>query len=208
MDRSAESRAVLIAKWRLVCPLGDPRPKRTTAGFIELLLSAQTASGAIPASTVHDVYQYGWPRNGSWCAYALQRAGQTKAAARWHHWVAATLLPHRHRFVEAMDAVRNGSVIGRSMLPARFTLDGREEPQGESEEEWPNFQTDCYGFWLWALADHLTRGGELDDVLREAYELVVGYLLVAGDTPCFGLLGRTSRQRAYLQSRCSRCRSP
>ncbi|WP_077488792.1 glycoside hydrolase family 15 protein [Sinomonas mesophila] len=157
----------------------------TTAGSIELLLSAQNATGAIPASPVHDVYQYGWLRDGSWCAYALQRAGQADAASRWHHWVAATLLSHRHRFAEATDAVRNGVITGRSMLPARFTLEGSEEPQGESEEEWPNFQTDCYGFWLWALADHLTHGGELDDVLRDASELVVGYLLVAGETPCF-----------------------
>jgi hypothetical protein len=152
---------------------------------IDLLLAAQTDVGAIPASTVHDIYQYGWLRDGSWCAYALDRAGHTSAAAAWHEWVARTLLAHRERVDEAIRAVRNGAVTGRVMMPARFTLAGEEESPGDSEQEWPNFQTDCYGFWLWTLADHVRRGGLLDDTKSAAARLVVDYLLVAGETPCF-----------------------
>ncbi len=157
----------------------------TASTSVQLLLDAQTEQGAIPASTVHDVYRYGWLRDGSWCAYALQRAGHTEAVAAWHHWVARTLLAHEHRIAEALQAVAAGRVDGQVMMPARFTLDGREEDLGDSEQEWPNFQTDCYGFWLWALADHLRRGGHLDDTLREGARLVVRYLLGAGDTPCY-----------------------
>ena len=157
----------------------------TSAGSIELLAAAQTAAGSIPASTVHDVYRYGWLRDGSWCAYALQRAGRTDAVSAWHHWVARTLLAHEHRFDQALAAVRAGTVNGQVMMPARFTLDGREEDPGDSEEEWPNFQSDCYGFWLWALADHITQGGRLDDTLTAGAELVIRYLLEAGDTPCY-----------------------
>ena len=161
----------------------------TPTSLIELLVQAQTRSGSIPASTVHDIYQYGWLRDGSWCAYALQRAGHTDAAAAWHHWVAETLLAHEHRFEEAIAAVRAGTVNGRVMMPARFTLDGHEEALGGSEEEWPNFQTDCYGFWLWALADHLTRSGDasgtVTETLAAAARLVIRYLLVTGETPCF-----------------------
>ena len=124
----------------------------TSANSVELLVSAQTAEGAIPASTGHDIYRYGWLRDGSWCAYALDRAGQTGRAAAWHHWVARTLLAHEHRVNEALHAVRTGTVTGRVMMPARFTLDGREEAPGDSEEERPNFQTDCYSFWLWTPA--------------------------------------------------------
>ena len=155
------------------------------ATSVELLASAQTAEGAFPASTVHDVYQYGWLRDGSWCAYALDRAGRADAAAAWHRWVAKTLLAHELRFEQAIQAVRTGVVHGAVMMPARFTLDGREESPGITDEEWPNFQTDCYGFWLWALADHITRRGRLDDTLRSAARLVIRYLLVAGDTPCY-----------------------
>jgi isomaltose glucohydrolase len=157
----------------------------TAADSVELLLAAQKATGAIPASTVHEIYQYGWLRDGSWCAHALDRAGHAEAAAAWHHWVARTLLAHEHRFHDALQAIRTGTVNSRAMMPARFTLDGREENAGDGEEEWPNFQTDCYGLWLWALADHIMHGGRLDRTLTEAAQLVIRYLLEAGDTPCY-----------------------
>lgn len=156
---------------------------------VELLAGAQTSVGAIPASTVHEIYQYGWLRDGSWCAYALEQAGKPAATAAWHHWVATTLLAHEHRVDEALAAVAAGTVDGQVMMPARFTLTGEEERQGhgeqDGEEEWPNFQTDCYGFWLWALADHLRRGGILTDPLERAARLVVRYLLGGAETPCF-----------------------
>jgi GH15 family glucan-1,4-alpha-glucosidase len=152
---------------------------------VELLAGAQTAGGSIPASTVHEIYQYGWLRDGSWCAYALDRAGKPAATAAWHHWVATTLLAHEHRVDEAIAAVAADKVDGQVMMPARFTLTGEEESSSDSEEEWPNFQTDCYGFWLWALADHLRRGGTLDDPLERAARLVLRYLLGAAETPSY-----------------------
>lgn len=157
----------------------------TVRGSIDLLAAAQTTEGAFPASTVHEIYQYGWLRDGSWCAYALDRSGHSTAAAAWHHWVASTLLRHEHRVDEALEAIRRNAVTGAVMLPARFTLAGEEETPGETEEEWPNFQTDCYGFWLWALADHVKRGGEFTPPLRAAAGLTVRYLMGAGEVPCF-----------------------
>ena len=159
------------------------RSALTVQRSIDLLAGSQTPQGAIPASTVHELYQYGWLRDGSWCAYALDRAGRTPAAAAWHHWVAATLLRHEHRVDQALAAVRTNTVNGAVMLPARFTLTGEQEPQ--AAEAWPNFQTDCYGFWLWALADHVARGGHLDPTLEQGARLVIRYLLGAGDVPCF-----------------------
>ena len=165
----------------------------TLSSSVKLLAQAQTPEGSIPASTVHDVYQYGWLRDGSWCAYALQRAGRSGEATAWHRWVAKTLLAHEHRFDEAIAAVQAGTVNGQVMMPARFTLDGQEEDPGDAEEEWPNFQTDCYGFWLWALAQHhagSAGAGELDETVLDettsaAVRLVIRYLLVAAETPCF-----------------------
>jgi GH15 family glucan-1,4-alpha-glucosidase len=158
----------------------------TASRSVELLVAAQTRWGSIPASTEHEVYQFGWLRDGSWCAYALDVAGHHEPAQAWHQWVARTLLDHEARFGEACEAVRSDRVTGAVMMPARFTLDGHEEvPDADAEEEWPNFQTDCYGFWLWALADHVGRGGSLDETLTAAADLVVRYLLVAGQTPCF-----------------------
>jgi isomaltose glucohydrolase len=157
----------------------------TATDSVRLLAAAQTAQGAIPASSVHDIYQYGWLRDGSWCAYALDRAGHAESASRWHHWVARTLIAHQARVEQALAAVRSGAVNGRIMMSARFTLDGHEEHHGENAEEWPNFQTDCYGFWLWALADHIGRGGRLDEALTEAARIVIRYLIQAGDIPCY-----------------------
>lgn len=49
-----------------------------------------------------------------------------------------------------MNGAVNVAVNGAVMMPARFTLDGGEEVAADGDvEEWPNFQTDCYGFWLW-----------------------------------------------------------
>ena len=158
----------------------------TASRSVELLVAAQTRWGSIPASTEHKVYQFGWLRDGSWCAYALDVAGHHEQAQAWHQWVARTLLEHEARFDEACEAVRTDAVTGAVMMPARFTLDGHEEvPDADGEDEWPNFQTDCYGFWLWALADHVTRGGLIDDTLAAAADLVVRYLLVAGRTACY-----------------------
>jgi isomaltose glucohydrolase len=159
------------------------RSALTVQRSIELLAGAQTPQGAIPASTAHQTYQFGWLRDGCWCAYALDRAGRSLAAAAWHHWVAATLLRHAHRVEQALAAIRRGTVNPAVMLPARFTLTGQEETRGG--EAWPNFQTDCYGLWLWALADHVRRGGHLDPTLEQAARLVVRYLLGAGQLPCF-----------------------
>jgi GH15 family glucan-1,4-alpha-glucosidase len=113
------------------------RSALTVQRSIDLLAGSQTPQGAIPASTVHELYRYGWLRDGSWCAYALDRAGRTPAAAAWHHWVAATLLRHEHRVDQALAAVRTNTVNGAVMLPARFTLTGEQEPQ--AAEAWPNW---------------------------------------------------------------------
>jgi len=43
---------------------------------VEVIAGSQTASGGYPASPVHAVYRYGWVRDGSWCACAMDRVGQ------------------------------------------------------------------------------------------------------------------------------------
>lgn len=155
----------------------------TLALSADIIAGSQTAAGAYPASPVHDVYRYSWLRDGSWCAYAMDRAGRRASADAWHRWIAGVLLRHEHRVVEALEAVENGTVHGRVMLPARFTLDGEEQPPGT--EEWPDFQLDCYGHWLWTVADHVQRGGELEASVEAAARLVVRYLMKAAELPCY-----------------------
>lgn len=149
---------------------------------VEIIRGSQTATGAYPASPAHEVYRYGWLRDGSWCAQAMDRAGPGSASA-WHRWVAEVLLRHERCVEEALDAVRGGTVDGHAMVPARFTLEGEEE--GAGGEDWPNFQLDCYGHWVWALADHLARGGELDAPMEAAARLVIRYLMGAAELACY-----------------------
>jgi len=79
------------------------------------------------------------------------------------------------------DPSRHGQPCGHAAR--RFTLSGQEETR--AGQAWPNFQTDGYGLWLWALADHVRRGGHLDPTLDHAARLVVRYLLGTGEVPCF-----------------------
>ena len=74
------------------------------------------AAGAYPASPVHEVYRYGWLRDGSWCAHAMDRVGGQASAAAWHRWVAEAVLRHEHRVAEALEALRDGNIDGRVML--------------------------------------------------------------------------------------------
>jgi len=79
----------------------------------------------------------------------------------------------------------HGDVDPARMPPARFTLEGELEPPAEGGEAWPNFQLDCYGTWLWALNEHVERGGELTEEHRAAGRVVSEYLQAAGTAACF-----------------------
>lgn len=123
---------------------------------VETILAGQHPGGGLIASPSFATYNYCWIRDGSFIAYALDRVGQGAAAARFHQWVACTVLRHRGRAEAAIAraAVDLPPAEGQ-YLYCRYTLDGKEEDNG-----WPNLQLDGYGAWLWALEQHLTaRGG-------------------------------------------------
>ncbi len=89
----------------------------------------------------------------------------------------------------AGDGVRRATaagVAGRAPNPAdllhtRYTVNG--EP---GEEEWPNFQLDGLGTWLWALGDHSHRTGHAPDAaVREAVGLAADYLAALWSLPCY-----------------------
>ena len=66
------------------------------------------------------------------------------------------------------------------MLETRFTLDGRAVDDG-----WWDFQTDGYGTWLWAVAEHARRHDLHLERWAEGIELSVRYLLSSWRRPCF-----------------------
>src|SRR5690554_4137001 len=144
-----------------------------------LLLGWQDESGGFPASPGFSQYPYSWLRDGSYIAWALGCAGERGAAARFHGWVARTLLKHEVRIRELLRARAAGKPIpGESLLPARFTLAGEW-----LEDGWPNFQMDGYGQWLWSVGEHVRAGGDAPG--RDAVTLAAEYVAAFWNEPCY-----------------------
>jgi GH15 family glucan-1,4-alpha-glucosidase len=150
---------------------------------VERLLGYQHANGSFVASPDFAEYDYCWLRDTSFVAYALDLAGEHQAASRFHGWVGRTLdgiagvideaiAQHRHGFSPAADA----------MPPARFSLDGRIVV-----DDWPNFQVDGYGTWLWALGEHVERTDQpgLPEKLVPSVARVADYVAAFALSPCF-----------------------
>lgn len=149
---------------------------------VELMKAAQAASGAIIACPNFPAYRYCWFRDGSFAAHALALAGETEAAHRFHHWAARTLLAHREDAAMAIGAAWHEELPARC-LQARYTLHGSRDGQ-----EWPNFQLDGLGIWLWSAREHLRlSGASPPGEWMAAFELIAEYLDALWDSPCFDL---------------------
>lgn len=147
------------------------------------ILRHQHDSGAFVASADFAQYQYCWLRDGSFTAYALDRAGRHDAARRFHEWCAAAVNRAAPRISAALEQLSAGLAVPASaMPPARFSLDG-----SIVEDEWPNFQVDGYGTWLWSLWQHLGTSSEVElpEGLRSAAEQAAAYLNGFGTSACF-----------------------
>ena len=156
----------------------DPLARRSIA----VLTGGQARSGAFIASPAFPVYRYAWLRDGAVCAVALDVAGEDRAARAFHDWAVSSIERHRP-MIEAAIARLAGGEMPRpdSMPPARYTLDGALEADGD--EPWPNFQIDGYGMWLWALGQH--SDGDTDAATRSASDLVARYLRASWRLKCF-----------------------
>jgi GH15 family glucan-1,4-alpha-glucosidase len=150
---------------------------------VDSILRLQSGNGAFIASPDFAEYHYSWLRDGSFSAYALDRAGEHDASRHFHTWANA-----------AVDGIKDiiDDVIGRHvrgerldpshMPPARFALDG-----STVTDDWPNFQIDGYGTWLWSLGQHLLITGQ-DEVPAEfvaSVERVGRYLSSFALSPCY-----------------------
>lgn len=150
---------------------------------IDMLLSNQAASGAFPACPSFPTYRYSWLRDGSFIAYALDRVGEHAAARRFHRWAAATVVNQASRLSALQVKLASGRELAADdFLPARYLMDGTVQ-----DDDWPNFQLDGYGAWLWGFAAHLGLAGD-DGLLEElgpAVSLILDYLRSCWRLPCF-----------------------
>jgi GH15 family glucan-1,4-alpha-glucosidase len=79
---------------------------------------------------------------------------------------------------------RSGEKLAESeILHTRYRLDGTDGEPGN----WPNFQLDGFGTWLWALNEHHKQNPEmqLSKELFDAAGLVADYLSGLWSLPCY-----------------------
>jgi GH15 family glucan-1,4-alpha-glucosidase len=149
---------------------------------IEIMLSCQTPSGAFIAAPTFPTYAYCWLRDGSFIAYSLIEAGRSEPALDFLLWCSRTLLA-QSATLEALEAkLSAGAPLAPSdFLPARYRADG-----SAVRDDWPNFQIDGYGAWLWCLGEwHRAVGADrLDERFRLAAELTLRYLSLSWRLPC------------------------
>jgi GH15 family glucan-1,4-alpha-glucosidase len=150
---------------------------------IDIILENQHASGAYIASPNFPTYHYCWFRDGSYIAYAMDLVGQSASAKRFHAWAARAVNQRSSVVQRALRLVADGKPIGETeILHTRYTLDG----QDGTHEEWPNFQLDGFGTWLWALNQHrILSGSALPADWLQAASLTAGYLEALWRQPCF-----------------------
>jgi len=151
---------------------------------IEIILENQSASGAYIASPNFPTYHYCWFRDGAFIAYAMDLAGQYDSAQRFHHWVAQRINERKDLVLTGLIKARSGEKLNESeILHTRYRLDGTDGEPGN----WPNFQLDGFGTWLWALNEHHRQNPEvqLSKGMLDAAELVADYLSELWSRPCY-----------------------
>jgi GH15 family glucan-1,4-alpha-glucosidase len=146
---------------------------------LEVIRSGQTQSGAFLASPSFSQYGYSWLRDGAFIADSLLLAGKADAASRFHAWVASVVHASAAGIERSIEAVREGGRPGTmDYLHCRYTTDGSAGP-----DDWPTFQLDGPGIWLWALGRHVTAGGTAGQGVLAAAELVGRYLAALWPVP-------------------------
>ena len=148
---------------------------------IEIILQNQNPSGAYPACTNFPTYRYSWFRDGSFTAFAMDLVGERQSAARFHRWVARTVNSYAETVERAVQKANNGEKLEPGdILHTRYEVDGRY-----GADEWPNFQLDGFGTWLWALGEHARfSADELSEDMLSAARLVADYLSALWRRPC------------------------
>jgi GH15 family glucan-1,4-alpha-glucosidase len=147
------------------------------------ILRNQASNGAIVASPDFAQYHFCWLRDASFSAYALDRAGEQEASGRYHSWVNEAVEGIADIIDRVIEARLRGEVLDpMHMPPARFAIDG-----STVVDDWPNFQIDGYGTWLWSLGQHLDAIGEatVPKNLLASVRRVARYLATFALSPCY-----------------------
>jgi GH15 family glucan-1,4-alpha-glucosidase len=146
---------------------------------LEVILRWQTRGGAFIAGPTFSQYGYSWFRDSAFIAEALDVCGRIAEAGRFHEWAARVVLEARPGMERAIVAAADGRVPDADdYLHCRYTADGATGP-----EDWPTFQLDGPGIWLWSLGHHVRAGGSLAGDAADAARVVGRYVAALRHTP-------------------------
>lgn len=161
-----------------------------------VILHNQQPSGAYLACPTMPDYRFSWFRDGAFIAYALtldgdagqigyagSMAAQWESAQAFHDWCASTI----NRRADAIErtitrAYNNDPLEPADLLNTRYKPDGTAGP-----DDWPEFQLDGLGTWLWSLAELVPRMRlePLPVPWENAVRLVARYLAALWQVPCY-----------------------
>ena len=148
---------------------------------IDIILENQHKSGAYIASPNFKTYSYSWLRDGSFIGYSMLITGNESSTLLFLEWVHEVVLRYKDKVNGLKLKLTKGMPIANEdYLPARYTLEGYA-----AEDDWPNFQIDGYGAWLWLLSEYIDK--TKDDYLivrfQESIRLVLEYLNIVWQIP-------------------------
>jgi isomaltose glucohydrolase len=148
---------------------------------LSIILANQAGNGAFTAGPTFPQYQFAWLRDGAFIAEALDLVGERKAAGRFHDWVANLVIESKAGLARAArDGAAGVAPDPRDYLHCRYRTDGTVGPA-----DWPTFQLDGPGIWLWSLGVHACSGGQLTAGHRQAAGLVAQYLAALWGYPSY-----------------------
>jgi GH15 family glucan-1,4-alpha-glucosidase len=148
-----------------------------------LILRYQQPTGAYPACPNMPDYQFCWFRDGSFIAHSMLISGEVASAAAFHRWAATAALRYADGARRAMaDFAAGRAPNPHDVLRARYTYTWEKGP-----DDWPEFQLDGLGTWLWALRAFVDAGQSLAAEVRQGAELAADYLAALWQSPCHDL---------------------
>ena len=148
---------------------------------IKLILENQNSSGSYVASPDYSVYNYSWLRDGSFIAYSMLISDEADSCLKFLDWVDETIRRYKSKVEKIAFKLANNKILNpEDFLSARYTLDGMEV-----HDDWPKFQIDGYGTWLWCLAEYckLTEDDSLIEKFQDSIQTTIDYLTMVWKLP-------------------------
>ena len=137
---------------------------------LEVLERGQAASGAFIAAPAFPTYRYCWFRDGAFIAQALDLWDRPHAAHRFYEWGSEVILRYTPAVERALAAPVGTPPL--EYLHTRYRTDGTP-----GRDDWPNFQLDGFGTFLWGMAEYLDRHpGDCSPQWERAILLLARYL--------------------------------